>query len=295
MSVYSNQRKNQRNTLILIFLFVGLVSAVFYVFSAYYNNPAFAFVGLGISVIQAAIAYFTGDRIALAVSGGKQVNQEQAPQIHQIVENLSKIANIPKPKIYISSDKSANAFATGRNPDNASICLNQGILDILTKSELEGVIAHELAHIKNRDILIMTVTMVLSSVISFIADFGFRLMFWGGDKNRDNDSNSPIILILYIITILLAPFVSILIQLSISRSREYQADATAVVFTRYPQGLINALLKLHQSPIPTSHYSTSMNHFYISEPKKKWGEKVQSLFSTHPPVKDRVKALQSFA
>jgi heat shock protein HtpX len=293
MSVYTLQRKNQRNTYLLILLFVGVVSAVFYVFSAYYNNPIFAIFGLGISCFQAFIAYFTGDKIALAVSGGKLVNQKQAPQIHTLVENLSKIAGIPKPKIYISPDKSANAFATGRNPQNASICLNQGILDLLTKSELEGVIAHELAHVKNRDILIMTVTMVLSSVISFIADFGFRLMWWGGSSDSDNDSRSPVVLILYIITILLAPFVAMLIQLSISRKREFQADATAVVFTRYPEGLINALIKLHQSPIPTSHYATSMNHFYIAEPKKSWGEKAQSLFSTHPTVQDRVKALRS--
>jgi len=292
MSVYSQQRKNQRNTLLLIFLFVGLVSAVFYAFSAYYNNPFFAFLGLFISLFQAGIAYFTGDKIALAVSGAKKIEYEKAPQIHEMVQNLAKIAQIPKPEIYISPDKSANAFATGRNPENAKICINQGILDLLNKSELEGVIAHELSHIKNRDILIMTVTMVLSSVISFIADIGFRLIWWGG-RDNDNDSSSPIVLILYILAITLAPFVAMLIQLSISRSREFQADATAVVMTRYPQGLIDALLKLHKSPIPASRYSTSMNHFYIAEPKKTWGQKAQSLFSTHPPVSERVKALQN--
>ncbi len=292
MSVYSQQRKNHRNTLLLIFLFIGLVSAVFYVFSAYYGNPFFAYLGLFISLFQAGVAYFTGDKIALAVVGAKKIEYKQSPQIHEMVTNLAKIAQIPKPEIYISPDKSANAFATGRNPENAKICLNQGILNLLNKQELEGVIAHELSHIKNRDILIMTVTMVLGSVISFIADVGFRMIWWGG-RDNDNDSNSPIVLILYLLAILLAPFVAMLIQFSISRSREYQADATAVVMTRYPQGLINALKKLHSSPIPASRYSTAMNHFYIAPPKRSLGEKVQSLFSTHPPLSERVKALEN--
>jgi heat shock protein HtpX len=290
MSAYSQQYSNVRKTWLLIFVFVGLISAVFYVVGLYQGSFVWPIIGLIISLFQAFIAYFAGDKIALAVSGAKQVKQEEAPKIFEMIYNLSKIAGIPEPKIYISPDKSANAFATGRNPKNASICLNQGILDILDKNELEGVIAHELSHIKNRDILIMTVTMVLASVISFIADIGFRMIFWGGN-NKDNNKN-PVILALYIITILLAPIIATMIQLSISRKREYLADATAVTMTRYPEGLINALQKLYNNPIPSSHYSTAMNHFYIAPPKKSFGQKMAGLLSTHPTIEQRVQALK---
>jgi len=292
MSVYKLQAKNVRNTWLLIFLFIGLVSAVFYAFSWYLNSPAFAIFGLVLSLFQAFAAYFFGDSIALSVAGGVQVNEQQSPQIHTMVENLSKIAGIPKPRIFISPDQSANAFACGRDPQHASICLNKGILDLLNKAELEGVIAHELSHIKNRDILIMTVTMVLTSIISFLSDIGTRaLLFSGSNRDSDNRSN-PVALILYFAVILLAPIVSTIIAMAVSRSREYLADATAVVITRYPEGLIQALEKLYQSPVPSQHYATSTSHFYIAPPKKQFGKQLQTLFSTHPSIEDRVKALR---
>jgi heat shock protein HtpX len=292
-SAYSVQNRNQRNTWILILLFVGLVSAVFYFFAWYYNSPAIAFFGLILSFGQAFAAYFFGDKIALTVAGAKEVEAKEAGQLHVLVENLSKVAGIPKPKIFVSPDESANAFACGRDPEHASVCVNVGLLKILNKAELEGVLAHEISHIKNRDILVMTVTMVLSSLISFLADIGFRLSFFSGGRNKE--SNSPIVLILYLVTIALAPFIAILIQMAVSRSREYLADASAVVLTRYPEGLVSALNKLYASPVPTSHYATSMNHFYISPPKKKFGEKISSLFSTHPPLKERIAALEKMA
>lgn len=291
-SAYSQQSNNIRKTWLLIFLFIGLVSTVFYVFGAYYRSPGLAVFGLFISLGQAIVAYFFGDSIALTYAKAQQVDDQKAPGIHNIVDNLSKIAGIPKPKVYISPDQSANAFACGRDPKHASICLNQGILDLLDKNQLEGVIAHELSHIKNRDILVMTVTMVLASVISFIADFGFHILFWGGGRDKDNDNKSPILIFLYILTLILAPIVATLIQFAISRSRESLADATAVTMTRYPQGLIQALQKLYESPVPTDNYSTAMNHFYISPPKKTWNEKVSGLFSTHPSIEERVEALE---
>lgn len=291
-SAYTYQNNNNQRTWLLIFLFVGLTSGIFYIVGAFYGNGSFGIIGLVISLFQAFVAYFSGDKIALSTVGAKQVDAQQAPQIHNMVENLSKVADIPKPKIYISPDKSANAFATGRDPEHASICLNQGILAILNKSELEGVIAHELAHIKNRDILVMTVTMVMASAISFIADLGFRSQFWGF-RDNDSESKSPIIFIVYMATIILAPLVALLIQSGISRQREFLADATGAVMTRYPDGLKNALIKLHKSPVPSSHYSTSMNHFYITPVKRTFGERVNTLFSTHPPVQDRVRALES--
>lgn len=290
MSVYAQRNSNITKTWILIFVFISLISTMFYVVGLYYNSPFFAIIGLLVSVGQAFVGYFFGDKIALTQAGAKRIQYEDAPQIVEMIQNLSKIADIPIPKIHISPDKSANAFACGRNPKNASICLNQGILDLLDKNELEGVIAHELSHIKNRDILIMTMTMVLASIASFIADIGFRMSFFGNRGRREN--NSPIVMVLYVVTLLLAPFLATLIQLAVSRQREYLADATAVTFTRYPDGLKSALLKLYNNPTPSQHYSTAMNHFYIAPPKKSFGQKIQNAFSTHPSIADRVKALE---
>lgn len=293
MSAYTQQSNNIQKTWVLIFVFVGLVSGIFYIIGLYQGSWIWPIIGLFISLSQALIAYFAGDKIALAAAGAKLVEYKDAPKIFEIVQNLSKIASIPTPKIHISPDQSANAFACGRDPEHASICLNQGILDILDKNELEGVIAHELSHIKNRDILIMTVTMVLSSVVSFIADVGFRIMFWGGDKKNDRENQNPVLLILYIATIILAPIVAALIQFAVSRQREFLADATGVTLTRYPEGLISALQKLYQNPTPSSHYSTATAHFYIAPPKKSFGQKAMSLFSTHPSIEDRVEALKN--
>jgi len=291
MSAYSQKSRNITRTYILIFLFVTLVSAIFYLIGIVQNNLFWPILGLIVSVGQSLIAYFFGDKIALATNGAKKTTYEEAPKIFETVQNLSKIAGIPTPKIYISPDPSANAFACGRDPKNASICINQGLLNLLNQNELEGVIAHEISQIKNRDILVMTIIMVLASVVSFITDIGFRIMFFGGN-NRDDNNKNPAVLIIYFVTILLAPLLAILIQMSVSREREFLADATAVTLTRYPDGLINALQKLYNNPTPTQHYSTSMNHFFIAPPKRNFGEKVAGLFSTHPPINERILALK---
>ncbi len=289
MSAYSQQSSNRNQTLILIFVFIGLVSGLFYIIGLYQGSYIWPVIGLVLSLSQALIAYFAGDKIALLSTGAKEVTYDEAPQIFEMVQNLTKIAGIPMPKVFISPDLSANAFACGRDPEHASICLNQGILDILNKAELEGVIAHELSHVKNRDILVMTVTMVLASVVSFVADIGFRIAIWGG---KDREEKNPVLTALYIIAILLAPFIAGIIQLAVSRKREFLADATGVTMTRYPEGLISALDKLYKSPTPSSHYSTAMSHFYIAPPKKSFGQKVSGLFSTHPPIEARIEALK---
>ena len=293
-SAYTYQLHNVQRTWLLIFLFTGLTGFVFYVFGLYLGNGWFGLLGIVISIVQGFIAYYSGDKIALATARAEEVSAEQAPQIHMLVENLSKVAQIPKPKIFISPDRAANAFATGRDPEHGKICLNQGLLKLLDKNELEGVIAHELSHIKNRDILVMTVTMVMASVISILADLGIRTRFWGF-RDDDSQSKSPIIAVMYVATLLLAPLLSLLIQFGISRRREYLADATAVVMTRYPAGLKQALTKLYNSPVPTSNYHTSMNHFYIAPVKKSFGEKINGLFSTHPSVQDRIANLDGMA
>ena len=291
MSAYSQQSRNQNRTWLLMFLFIGLVSAIFYGFGAITGNGSLAYIGLFISLGQCGVAYLFGDKIALASNGAAKLEENQMLPIQEIVQNLAKVAGIPTPRIFISPDPSPNAFACGKSPQSASICLNQGILDLLNRSELEGVIAHELAHIKNRDILIMTVSMVLASVISFVADFGFRMNFLKSDK--DSKNNGLIVIIFYAFLIVLAPIISTLIQMAVSRQREFLADATAVTMTRYPNGLKNALAKLYQSPVPSEHYSTATNHFFISPPKKSWNEKINQLWSTHPSLKERIEALDS--
>ncbi len=292
-SAYSQQNSNIQKTWMLITLFVGLVSGLFYGYGYVSGNYGITIIGIIFSVGQCLVSYFAGEKLALMSAGAKQITYEENPQIYEIVTNISKIAGIPVPKIHISPDPSPNAFACGRDPDHASICLNQGIINLLNKSELEGVIAHELSHVKNRDILIMTTTMVLSSIISFIADYGIRAMMWGGSRNRDEEDNgsSIVVIIIYIAAMMLAPILSAIITMSISREREFLADATAIVFTRYPKGLADALLKLEGDPTPSEHYSTATNHFYISEPKRNWGEKAMNLFSTHPKISERVEAL----
>lgn len=293
-SAYSQQNSNVQKTWLLIIVFVGLVSGLFYGYGYVSGNYSITIIGVVLSVGQCLVSYFGGEKLALMSAGAKQITYVQNPQIFEIVTNISKVAGIPVPKIHISPDPSPNAFACGRDPDHASICLNQGIIDLLNKQELEGVIAHELSHIKNRDILIMTITMVLSSIISFIADYGIRAMMWGGGRNNDDgegNGSTVIVMVLYVIAMVLAPVVSAVITMSVSREREFLADATAVVFTRYPKGLADALLKLEGDPTPSEHYSTATNHFYISEPKRSWGEKAMSLFSTHPKISERVEAL----
>ena len=293
MSAYSQQSHSQTKTMILMFIFVGLVSAIFYAFGAINRMPSLIWIGLVVSLGQCLVAYFFGDKLALSSSGAKQLGVDQMLPVQEIVQNLSKVAGIPTPRIFISPDPSPNAFACGRNPQNASICLNQGILNLLNRNELEGVIAHELSHIKNRDILIMTVSMVLASVIAFLADFGLRSGFMNGfGNNKNNNKNGGIIVIVfYVLLIVVSPIVSTLIQMAVSRQREYLADATAVTMTRYPEGLKSALTKLYQSPVPSQHYSTATNHFFISPPKKSWNEKVNGFFSTHPSLDDRINAL----
>jgi heat shock protein HtpX len=290
-SAYTQQSNNVQKTYALMFVFIGLVSGLCYGLAYTTGNYSIAVIGFLVSIGQCFVAYFFGDKIALASAGAKEIEYSEAPKIFEMVQNLSKIAGIPVPKIHISSDQSPNAFACGRNPENASICLNQGLLNILNKQELEGVVAHELSHIKNRDILIMTITMVLSSVIGFIADMGIRSLMWGNNKDEEGNSIHPLLLVVYGVVLMLAPILSGLISMAVSREREFLADATAVSLTRYPKGLIDALEKLHADPTPSEHYSSSTNHFYISEPKRNWGDKMQSWFSTHPQIEERVAAL----
>jgi heat shock protein HtpX len=297
MTTYQYQNKNVRNTILLFILFTGLTSVLGLGLSVFFRNSGFLVAAAVMSIGQGIFGYFMGESMALSQAGGTKVDADSSPQLYNLVDDIARIAGVPMPDLYVSPDPSMNAFACGRGPGRASICVNQGLIDALTKDELEGVIAHEMSHIKNRDTLTMTMAMVMSSVIAAVCDLGVRSQFFGGgvfSGGSDDSDNRPswVMLIPIIISFFIAPLLASLLTFAVSRSREYLADASAVQITRYPQGLINALKKISGNPVPTDRYSSSMAHFYISEPKQYYDEPAKDgWFSTHPNVENRIKAL----
>jgi heat shock protein HtpX len=236
------------------------------------------------------IAYWKSDSIALASARAIPAEGSEFAELHRIVENLAITAGLPKPRVYIIHDQAPNAFATGRDPKNAAIAVTTGLLGMMEKSELEGVIAHELAHIGNRDILIATVVVVLVGLLAMVSDFFIRSMFWGRDRD-DREGGNGLILALGVISIIIAPIVATLVQLAISRKREFLADASGALLTRYPEGLANALKKIENYSRPVQHVSSATAHLFIANPFGKTGSFLNKLFATHPPVDERVEAL----
>ncbi len=297
MTTYQHQSKNVRNTILIFILFTGLTSLIGLGLSVFFKNSGFLVAAAVMSIGQGVFGYFMGETMALSQAGGTKVDESTAPMLYNIVDDLSRIAGIPMPDLYISPDPSMNAFACGRGPGHASICVNQGLIDALDKTELEGVLAHEISHIKNKDTLTMTMAMVMSSIIAAICDLAVRQQFFGGgmfggSRDEEGGGNNILMLIPIIISFFVAPLLASMLTFAVSRNREYLADATAVQLTRYPQGLINALRKISGNPVPTDRYSASMAHFYIAEPKQYYDEPVKDgWFSTHPAVENRVKAL----
>jgi heat shock protein HtpX len=241
------------------------------------------------------ISYWYSDKIVLAITRAKLVKKEENPELHRIVENLAITGGLPKPKIYIIEEKQPNAFATGRNPKHSAIAVTKGLLERLDRSELEGVLAHELAHIGNRDILISTVAVVLAGFIAIISDIFLRSMFFGFyNRNRNTGQLGAFLMIVAIIAAILAPIAALLIRLAISRKREFLADATGALLTRYPEGLARALEKISKNPQPMRIASNATSHLWISSPFKgrqsrNW---LAKLFMTHPPVEERVRSLR---
>ncbi len=285
MTAYSQIATNKRRTVILLILFIlvilflGLI--IGYVLDYGYGGLILAiFIATGMSLFS----YYSGDKVALFTAGAKgPIKKEDNSYIWNLVENLSITAGLEMPKIYIIPDPAMNAFATGRDPKHASIALTTGLIENLENEELEGVIAHELSHIKNYDIRLMMVVIICVGIITLLTDFTLRGTLWRG--NREN--NNIVFFILGLASMIIAPIIAKLIQLSISRKREYLADASAVLLTRYPEGLARALEKIStNSKIKKPHQSTS--HLYISSPAK-------NLFSTHPPIQDRINKLRSIA
>jgi heat shock protein HtpX len=290
MTIYTNIDSNKRRTVFLIIFFlifiIGLGWALGYIFNIFWILPLAVF----IAVFQALISYYYSDSITLAISKAIQVpRKEPYLELHRIVENLAITAGIPKPKIYLINDTAINAFATGRDPKHSSITLTAGALERLDKNELQGVISHEMSHIGNYDIRLMTIVVVLVGVVALISDFFLRSLWFRGNR-RDNNQAGLILLIIGIALAILAPLAATLIQLAISRKREFLADANGALLTRYPEGLASALEKISHDQEPLEVANRATAHLYIANPFK--GRKVSNLFSTHPPIEERIKALQ---
>ena len=290
-TLYTQQSKNVTKTWFLMSLFFVIIIGIGFFFSRYYGNPNILYFFVIFSIGMNVLSYWYSDRIALSLNRAHQIKKEDNPNLWNTVENLSITAGLPMPRVYIIDDPAPNAFATGRDKKHAVVAVTTGLLQILDKTELEGVIAHELSHIGNRDILLSTVVVVLVGFISIVADMFMRSTLFGMGKSSDDNKSGGWLVIIGIILSILAPIFAMLIQLAISRKREFLADASGALLTRYPEGLANALKKISQYGRPMAHANEATAHLFITNPFGKTGKKISALFNTHPPVEERVEAL----
>ena len=290
-TLYTQQSKNITKTWVLMTLFFVIVIALGWYFSYYYGNPNILYVFVIFSILMNIVSYWFSDKIVLKLAGAKVAKREEYFDLYTTVENLSITAGLPMPQVYVIDDPAPNAFATGRDKKHAVVAATTGLLSILNKTELEGVIGHELSHIGNRDMLLSTVVVVLVGFVSIVADIFRRNLFFA--RHRDNNNKAGGILVLVgIILSILAPIFAVLIQLAISRKREFLADASGALLTRYPEGLASALKKISEYSRPMARQSQAIAHLYLADPKGyKMGKKIGGLFATHPRVEDRIKAL----
>ena len=290
-TMYTHQGENVRKTWFLMGAFLALFIAVGYGASWYLNSPGILYICIVFALLMNIGSYWFSDKLVLSMTHARPATREEFPDLWNTVENLSITAGLPMPKVYVVNDPSPNAFATGRDPAHAVVAATTGLLSILDRSELEGVIAHELSHIGNRDMLVMTVAVVLAGSLAMLADFFMRATFHGGDRNR-----GPLALVLAIVGIILAPIAAQLMQLAISRKREFLADASGALLTRYPEGLASALEKISTYARPMTHANHATAHLFISDPfggeKRTLGSRISGLFQTHPPAGDRVRILR---
>ena len=300
-TIWTHKDSNIRKTWFLITIFLVLISTVGWVFSRIYGNPGILVFAVAFSTITSVASYWFSDKVVIATTGAKFLLKEAAPDLHNIVENLAITAGLPKPRIYIIDSIQPNAFATGRNPEKAIVAVTSGILNIMDRTELEGVLAHEMSHIGNRDMLVSTVVVVLVGVIQLLSDIFLRSMRWGRLSNdRDNGGGQiqAIFLLIGIALAILSPFVAILIQLAVSRKREYLADASGVLLTRYPDGLASALGKLAHDHTPMRQANHATAHLWLDDPyqgKKKTVNWFANLFMTHPPIENRIQRLKEMS
>jgi heat shock protein HtpX len=296
MLVYTEVTKNKAYSVLLIFVFLIIIIGFGFFASQYYGSPALLGIAVLFSTVSAFISYFFSDKITLALSNAQEIDLQTQPELYRVVENLCITAGLPMPKVYIIQDTAINAFATGRNPKNAVVCVTVGALERLDKTELEGVLAHELSHIGNFDIRFMTLVVVLVGTITLLADWMLRASLFGG-RRRDNDnSGNGVFLLVGLGLAILSPIIATLIKLAVSRKREYLADASGALLTRYPEGLASALEKIAGDREPLEVANKATAHLYIANPlKDEQGRStgwLASLFNTHPPIEDRIKRLR---
>ena len=299
--MYTEIAKNKRNSSLLVFAFILVTIGISWVFARALDSPIILYVATSISILYSWISYFNSDKMVLAVSGAREVKKADSPELYRVVENLAITAGLPTPRVYIIADSAPNAFATGRDPEHAVVCVTEGLLQKLDKRELEGVIAHELSHIGNYDIRMMSLIAVLVSVIALLSDFFLRWgFFFGGDRDDNNNNGGQaqmIFMLLAIVLAIVAPIIGLLIQLAVSRKREYLADASGALLTRYPDGLASALKKIAGDTEPLEAANKATANMYIINPLRanvegKGGKSFAAkLFSTHPPTADRIKRL----
>jgi heat shock protein HtpX len=289
--MYNAISANKRNTVIIMAVFVGLIGAIGWAISYVNGNRSIAYWVIAIAAIYALIQYFIAGKLALTMNGATEIEKQDNPRLFRIVENLTIATGMPMPKVYIIDDPAPNAFATGRDPSRAVVAATTGILEVMSDRELEAVMAHEISHVRNYDIRVSMIAFGLVSAIGILSDIAIRMMFFG-DNRRDNNTN-PVVLIIGIVLIILAPIIALMIQMAISRQREYLADASGVLATRDSEGLADALEKLVQYGRPMQRQNTASAHLFFNNPLKPGF--LSNLFSTHPPLEDRIQRLRTNA
>lgn len=284
--MYSAIASNKRKTIFLLFGFIVFVALLSLLVGKIWNQGVMYFV-LIFGLCYATISYYAGSRWSLAVNGAEEIEKKDNLRLYRIVENLAITDGLPTPRVYIINDPSPNAFATGRDPNHSAVCVTSGLLEVMDDNELTGVLAHELGHIKNYDIRVSMIAFALSAVISVIADAILRLTWF---NDRDEGENNQIFFLIGIIAAIVAPIIALMIQLAISRKREYLADATGALTTRYPEGLESALAKIQRTGSTLRKQNTATAHFFFANPLR--GHSISALFSTHPPIEARIERLK---
>lgn len=300
MTIYSQISANKWRTYFIIGLFIILISFFFYLIGNYVGDSTTYFVlGILFSFASGMGSYFYSDKIVLYMTGARKAEKKEFFDFYTVTENLSLAAGLPMPQLYVIRDHALNAFATGRNPKHAVVAATTGLLERLERSELEGVIGHELSHVKNYDILVMSIVTILVGMLAFVSDWIMRMMWWGGlrrNNNNENRGGNALSFALFIIFLVLMPIIATLIQLAVSRKREFLADASSALLTRNPEGLAQALEKISSDPRMLATASNATAHLFISNPyhkKKSSFSWISGLFSTHPPVEERIKILRN--
>jgi heat shock protein HtpX len=300
VSMYEAQAQNRWRTVLLIFFFTLIVVAIAFVFGDIFGGSAnagvvFIPIAIAFSAGSSLLSYFAGDKLVLAQSHAQEVPDGEEKVLRDVVETLALGLGIPTPKLYVIEDPAPNAFATGRDPQHASVAVTRGLLDTMDRSELEGVIAHELSHVGNRDIRVMLLVTVLVGTVALLSDWLLRSMWWGGRSRDRNNSGGGILLLVGIVLAILTPIIATLIQLAVSRQREYLADASGAFLTRYPEGLASALRKIAADQHVLSVANKATASLYIANPLKDHPFQFDGLFDTHPPIEERIKRLEAMA